>query len=63
MPPSTGGVGASNFDYKFQSLQDFQLPSEVTVTPANSEVWNFALTDCKVMTGTTIKVKAPPTVR
>lgn len=60
MPTSTGGDSASRFDYEFQPLQDFQLPSEVTVTPANSEVWHFALTDCKVVAGITVKVGAPP---
>ena len=60
--PMDGEGGKSQFDYKFQTLQGFQLPFEVTVTPANSEVWDFSLTDCKVMTGITIKVEAPATV-
>jgi hypothetical protein len=63
MPTGAGSSSASKFDYKFQTLQSFQLPSEVIVTPANSEVWHFSLTDCKIMTGITIKVDAPPTVR
>jgi hypothetical protein len=62
-PTDGKGGGESAFNYKFQPLQSIQLPSEVTVTPANSEVWHFSLADCKLMTGITIKVSAPPTVQ
>jgi len=37
------------FVYTYQSVDGFQLPSEITVTPATTGKWQYRLTDCKVV--------------
>jgi len=48
------------FAYTYQTVQGFQLPSDVAITPPTNEVWRIALTDCKAMSGVVLQV-APPT--
>jgi hypothetical protein len=59
-PTPSGGQGDAVFTYAYQPLEGFQLPSTITVTPPNNEVWKFALADCKVNKSITIKVAPPP---
>ena len=50
----------STFSYTYQTVQGFELPSQITVAPSTTpEVWHYTLTGCKVMTGITIKVEPP----
>jgi len=46
----------AQFAYTYQTVEEFQLPSEVTITPPAGEVWHFMLRDCKTMKGANIKV-------
>jgi hypothetical protein len=61
-PTTAEGTGDNRFSYEFQAVQGIELPAKISVKPANSELWHFALTDCKVNTGITIKLNPPPTV-
>ena len=49
----------AGFAYTYQTVQGFQLPSLVTITPSTTEPWHYTLTDCKVMTGIMIEVGPP----
>jgi hypothetical protein len=49
----------ATFDFTYETVQGFQLPSRVTVRPSTSEAWHYALTDCKAMRGTIIKTGLP----
>jgi hypothetical protein len=51
--------GEAAFAFTYQRVQGFQLPSLITVTSSTNETWRYALTDCKAMTGVTIKVGLP----
>ena len=56
---SSDGKWESTFGYTYQAVQDFQLPSVVTVTQATGESWHYSLNDCKAVAGITVKVGAP----
>jgi hypothetical protein len=58
-PDNPTGQGEATFTYAYQQLDGFSIPSAVTVTPPNREVWKFALTDCRVNKAITVTV-APP---
>ena len=45
----TGSGGNVKFAYTYQSVEGFQIPAQVTITPATTGVWQFSLTDCKVV--------------
>jgi hypothetical protein len=48
------------FAYRYQNINGFQLPTEVSVTQvATGEKWDYSLVDCKAMTGTVVNVQAP----
>jgi hypothetical protein len=49
----------ATFAFTYQTVGGFQLPSMVTVTPATTEAWHYALTDCKAMRGVVIEVGPP----
>lgn len=59
---STSGdtSGEATFAYTYQTVEGFQLPSEVTVSPAATEPWRFSLADCKVAKSVTVHVGPPP---
>jgi hypothetical protein len=50
----------ATFAFTYQTIDGFQLPSLVTVTPATTEAWQYGLTDCKTIRGAIIEV-GPPT--
>jgi hypothetical protein len=52
-------IREATFAFSYQTVQGFQLPSLVTVTSFANEAWHYALTDCKAMTGITLKVGPP----
>jgi len=54
-------AGVAAFTYTYQTIQGFQLPSLITITQPTRELWQYTLTDCKVMTGVTIDVRSPHT--
>jgi hypothetical protein len=57
---TSGGTGRdATFAYTYQVVQGFQLPLEVTVSPATTEPWKFTLADCKVVSGIVIHVASP----
>src|SRR6202007_2154072 len=41
----------SKFAYAYQTVQEVQLPSTVTVTQPTNEAWHYTLGDCKAVTG------------
>jgi hypothetical protein len=53
-------AGDATFSYTWQTVQGFQLPLLVTVTPSNPESWRYALNDCHVSTKTVLNVAPPP---
>jgi hypothetical protein len=53
-------AGEAGFAYTYQSVQGFQLPALVNVTPSTTEPWHYELSDCKVVAGIVIKVAPPP---
>jgi len=53
--------GEAEFTYTYQTIQGFQLPSLISITQPTHELWQYTLTDCKVMTGVTIEVGSPHT--
>ena len=55
----TGSASQADFAYTYQKVQEFQLPSEITVKPSTSEPWHYGLTDCKVVAGAVIEVGLP----
>jgi hypothetical protein len=55
----SGSNGTNAFAYTYQTVDGIQLPSEVTVSPATTEPFHFALTSCKVVKFVTVHV-APP---
>jgi hypothetical protein len=54
--------GEARFAYTYQTMQGFQLPLEVNVSPTTTEPWHYALADCKVVKSITIHVAPPPGV-
>jgi hypothetical protein len=56
-------AGEATFTYTWQTVQGFQLPSMIIVTPSNPESWRYNLTDCKVATGAVVNVTPPPKAR
>jgi len=52
-------AGEAGFSFTYQTVQGFQLPSLVTVTPSTTEPWHYSLTGCKVVVGFTIHVLPP----
>jgi hypothetical protein len=54
-PPHT-----PTFTYAYQDVQGFQLPADISVTTGTGEVWKYSLTDCRVVTGTTVTVPVKP---
>jgi hypothetical protein len=59
----TDTAGEATFAYTYQTVQGFQLPSDVTITPPTNEVWRVTLTDCKAMSGVALQVAPPPSAR
>jgi hypothetical protein len=55
----TAATKDATFKFTYQTVQGFQLPSLVTVIPATTEIWHYALTDCKATKGITVKVWSP----
>lgn len=54
------GTWTASFVYQYQSIDGFQIPGAVSVTQqATGEKWAYSLTDCKTMTGVTLKVLPP----
>jgi hypothetical protein len=51
--------GDASFAFTYQTVQGFELPSLVTIRPSTTEPWHYALTDCKTVTGATIKLGPP----
>jgi len=49
----------ATFAFTYQSVQNFQLPQSVTVTPGSPEKWQYTLTDCKAMKGIYIQTGLP----
>ena len=47
------------FAYTYQLVDGFQLPAEITVTPATTGEWRYRLTNCKVVKFAKIQVSAP----
>ena len=47
------------FAYTYQSVDGFQLPAEITVTPATTGEWQYRLTDCKVVKFVKLQVGLP----
>ena len=45
----------ATFAYTYQTAMGFQLPAQITVTSAQHDKWIYRLTDCKTMTGRTIR--------
>jgi hypothetical protein len=52
-------AGDAIFAYTYQTVQGYQIPSLVTVTGPTPEVWRYALTDCKAISGIIVKVGLP----
>jgi hypothetical protein len=52
--------GEATFAYSYQTVEGFQLPSEVVVSPSTTEPWRFSLVDCKVVQGIKVRVGPPP---
>ncbi len=55
----SSAAGEAGFSFTYQTVQGFQLPSLVTVTPSTTEPWHYSLTGCKVVVGLTIHVLPP----
>ncbi len=55
--PTAGseGGGEASFAYSYQTVQGFQLPLEVIVSPSTTKPWHFTLADCKAVTGIPVK--------
>ena len=58
-PDITATNWSATFGYTYQAVQEFQLPSIVTVKPAMPETWHYSLTDCKVVTGIPSESRSP----
>jgi hypothetical protein len=58
--PSGDTGGDATFAYTYQTVQGFQLPLEITVSPATTKPWHFALNDCKIVNSIIIHVAPPP---
>jgi len=56
---TTGSGAEASFSYDYQEVQGVQLPSMVHVKPATSELWEYHLSDCKVVKGIVIEVGLP----
>jgi hypothetical protein len=59
---STSGdtSGDATFAFTYQTVEGFQLPSEVVVSPSTTEPWRFSLADCKVAKSATVHVGTLP---
>lgn len=53
-------AGEAGFAYTYQTVQGFELPSAVTVSPSTTEPWHYSLSDCKTVAGIMLKVAPPP---
>ncbi|MGA3372610.1 MAG: hypothetical protein ABSC48_12695 [Terracidiphilus sp.] len=49
----------AKFAYTYKAVQQFQLPSTITVTQPTNEAWRYTLSDCKLVTGISLEVEAP----
>jgi hypothetical protein len=49
----------AEFAYTYQSVDGFQLPAEITVTPATTGKWQYQLNDCKVVKFVKLQVGLP----
>lgn len=57
--PATGSPDSdATFDFTYQSIGDFQVPSSVSISQSSTKPWHFALTRCSVLTSA--KSKTPP---
>jgi hypothetical protein len=45
----TGSDNTAIFAYTYQTVDEFQIPAQITITPATTRAWQFQLTDCKVV--------------
>lgn len=52
--------GEATFSYTYQMVEEFQLPSVVTVSPATTKPFQFTLTGCKVVKFVAVHVAPPP---
>jgi hypothetical protein len=50
----------ATFEYAYQPVQGFQIPSSVTVIAPTNETWNYNLTDCKSVKGILVNVGPSP---
>ena len=58
--PGAGPPDAdTTFDFTYQAMQDFQIPSSVSVSQSSTKPWHFALTHCRVFTPAKSKVRPP----
>ena len=51
--------GEATFAYTYQSVDQFQIPDMVTVTPATTGKWHYSLVDCKVVKFVKVDVLPP----
>lgn len=51
--------GEATFAYTYQSVDGFQIPDTVTVTPATTGKWHYHLADCKVVKFVKVNVLPP----
>lgn len=51
--------GDATFAYTYQSVDEFQIPGTVTITPATTGKWHYRLADCKVVKFIKVNVLPP----
>ena len=51
--------GETTFAYTYQSVDGFQIPETVTITPATTGKWHYRLMDCKVVKFVKVNVLPP----
>jgi hypothetical protein len=55
----TTSAGEATFEYTYQTVEGFQIPFTVAITPSTTGTWRYALTECKATKGIIIKVGLP----
>jgi hypothetical protein len=58
-PPAGSPDSDTTFDFTYQTLGDFQIPSSMSVSQSSTKPWHFALTHCNVVTSAKSKVRPP----
>ena len=51
-----GDAAEATFAFTYQTVQGFQLPASVTITPATNEAWSYTLNGCKATRGVSVTV-------